>query len=55
MNTLEQQSFIELVKQFKKTKENELLDVEEFTETYDVLTGAIETCQYFLDKLEEEN
>jgi hypothetical protein len=44
------ENFIDLIKQFRATKLQEISEVEEFTEIYDILTGAIETCDYFLMK-----
>ncbi len=44
------ENFIDLIKQFREVKLEEIEEVEEFTEIHDVLTGAIETCEYFLMK-----
>lgn len=49
------ENLVDLIKQFKATKEEEIEDEEEFTEIYDILTGAIETCQYFLDQIGESD
>jgi hypothetical protein len=44
------ENFIDLIKDFRATKLEEIQEVEEFTEIHDVLLGSIETCEYFLMK-----
>ena len=44
------ENLIDMMKQHKEQMEEQLFEVEEFTETHDVLLGGIEALDYILTK-----